>query len=65
MFTTAVAWIAFVFGSLMFFWAIIDTIFQFSTSHLEKALKIRRHYFTGAMAFIVIAWFLSGWFLFG
>jgi hypothetical protein len=65
MFTTAVAWIAFVFGSLMILWAIIDTIFQFSASPLAQALKIRTHYFTGAMAFIVVAWFLSGWFLFG
>jgi hypothetical protein len=65
MFTTIVAWIAFVVGSFFIFIALLDSIFQFTVSDFQRRMKIRKHYFTGRMAFILIAWFLSGMHLFG
>ncbi len=65
MFVTAVAWVAFVFGSLSILWAVLDTIFQISISKRLKALGYRQHYATGTTAFILTAWFLAGWHLFG
>jgi hypothetical protein len=65
MFTTIVAWAAFTYGSIAIVFAVLDTIFQFTLTETKKFLGYRKNYFTGAMAFILVAWFLSGWFLFG
>jgi hypothetical protein len=65
MFTTIVAWIAFVVGSFFILIALLDSIFQFTASDFQRKMGIRIHYFTARMGFVLIAWFLSGVHLFG
>jgi hypothetical protein len=65
MFTTIVAWIAFVVGSFFIFMALLDSIFKFTLSDFQRRMKIRRTYFTARMGFILVVWFLSGMHLFG
>jgi hypothetical protein len=65
MFTTTVAWIAFIAGSFFILLALLDTIFQFTVSDFAYKRGMRRNYFTAKMAFILVVWFLSGMHLFG
>lgn len=65
MFTSVVAWVAFCFGSLHLIFALLDTVFQFTLTKIQKSLGMSRHYFNGSTAFTLVYWFLAGWFLFG
>lgn len=65
MFLTIVAWIFFSLTSLLIFFAVMDTFFQFTRDELHKALGLRRHYMTDRMLIIVLVWVATGWFIFG
>jgi hypothetical protein len=65
MFTTIVAWAAFVGCSLIFVGIIADSILNRRVNKLEEALYGRRTFWNSKMYITVLAWFVSGWYLFG
>jgi hypothetical protein len=62
MFTTIVAWLSLVIGSVVISVALIDVTFQLTPA--TRLLGVGA-YFSKQMLVVVPVWFVSGWYLFG
>lgn len=65
MLSTILFGIIFTLCSIIIIHAIADTILQYTTTEIEKALGYRRSYISTRMAVVVISWAVSGLFIFG